>query len=58
MLTLEVNTPGRQQCIVAHVERNASRELLEHLQKTNDFRSGTTIDEIDYMDPFEIIINN
>ena len=58
MFTLEVNTPGRQQCIVAHVERNASRDLLESLKKTNDFRSETTIDEIDYMDPFEMIINN
>jgi hypothetical protein len=42
--TLEVNTPGREQCIVAHIERNASRIINSEI-----------VPEIDYLDPFEII---
>ncbi|GHS94395.1 hypothetical protein AGMMS50239_18130 [Bacteroidia bacterium] len=26
--TLEINTPSHEQCVTAHLERNASRELL------------------------------
>ncbi|MBP3557239.1 MAG: radical SAM peptide maturase, CXXX-repeat target family [Thermoguttaceae bacterium] len=47
--TLEVNTPSRQQCVCAHLERNASRELIEPLY-LQDFVS---IPEIDYLDPFD-----
>lgn len=55
--TYEVNTPGRQQCVISHVERNASRILLKSLKEDNNFRSDITIDKIDYLDPFEMIIN-
>lgn len=51
--TLEVNTPSREQCIVAHLERNASKELLNALKKQNSLFSEITMDEIDYLDPFE-----
>lgn len=55
-LTLEVNTPGIEQCIVAHIERNASKKLLEALQEANyGFITETTIPEITYLDPFENI---
>ncbi|MDO4574411.1 MAG: radical SAM peptide maturase, CXXX-repeat target family [Planctomycetia bacterium] len=47
--TLEVNTPSRQQCVMAHLERNASRDLIEPLFLTEE----VTIPEIDYLDPFE-----
>ena len=47
--TLEVNTPSRQQCVMAHLERNASRELLEPLFLTEE----VSIPEIDYLDPFD-----
>lgn len=47
--TLEVNTPSRQQCICAHLERNASRDLIEPLFLTDMVQ----IPEIDYLDPFE-----
>lgn len=53
--TLEVNTPGRMQCVVAHTERNASRRLLAEIRKIGEFMPGKEIAEIDYMDPFEKI---
>lgn len=51
--TLEVNTPSREQCIIAHLERNASRDLLNSIRKHGEFLHGTEISEIDYLDPFE-----
>lgn len=56
-LTYEVNTPGRQQCVIAHIERNASRNLLVRLQTEINLMSSKSIKEIDYLDPFEKIIN-
>lgn len=57
-LTLEVNTPSKQQCLMAHIERNASRKLLEEIRKVGEFMPNKNIPEIDYLDPFEKIINN
>lgn len=52
--TLEVNTPGHKQCVVAHLERNAGRKLQMALAKHSDiFASYKEIKEIDYFDPFE-----
>lgn len=51
--TLEVNTPLREQCVVAHLERNASRNLLLALQRSNGFMPQQTIPEINYLDPFD-----
>ncbi len=52
--TLEVNTPSHEQCVVAHLERNASKRLLEHLRSHGNFFAKTAdINEIDYLDPFE-----
>ncbi len=56
--TLEVNTPSREQCIMAHIERNASRKLLTLIRETGQFLPDKEIKEIDYMDPFELIIRN
>ena len=53
-MTLEVNTPSREQCTVAHIERNASRKLLLELQNYFPFLLEKCINEIDYIDPFEI----
>lgn len=55
-LTLEVNTPGRQQCITAHIERNASRDLLAKIRTAGRFLPDTEIPHIDYLDPFENLI--
>lgn len=53
--TLEVNTPSHEQCVVAHLERNASRKLLIEIRKHGKFMSGSEdIKEIDYLDPFDV----
>ncbi len=52
--TLEVNTPGRQQCIVAHTERNASRRLLAAIRSKASFMPEVDINQIDYIDPFDV----
>ena len=51
--TLEVNTPSHEQCVVAHLERNASRELLRGGRELGEFVPEREIKEIDYLDPFE-----
>lgn len=52
--TLEVNTPSYEQCVVAHLERNASRELLLNIRKYGTFLpEQEEIKEIDYLDPFD-----
>lgn len=53
--TLEVNTPSHQQCVMSHIERNASRRLLQSIREEGEFLPETEIKEIDYLDPFEII---
>lgn len=55
-LTSEVNTPSKQQCVMAHIERNASRQLLDALRKAvPGFMAETIIREIKYLDPFDNI---
>ena len=51
--TLEVNTPSHEQCVMAHLERNASRNLLLDLQLLGAWKDKS-IAAIDYLDPFEI----
>lgn len=53
--TLEVNTPGHEQCVIAHIERNASRKLLEKIREIGEFMPEKEIPEIDYLDPFDKI---
>lgn len=54
LTTLEVNTPSHEQCVVAHLERNASRELLAAIRRHDTFLPNKEeIKEIDYLDPFE-----
>ena len=53
--TCEVNTPSHEQCVVAHLERNASRFLLNNIRRHGSFLpEKEEIKEIDYLDPFEI----
>jgi CXXX repeat peptide maturase len=54
--TLEVNTPSHEQCVVAHLERNMSENLLKELQ-TVDYFPDKEIPAIDYLDPFDTIKN-
>ena len=51
--TNEVNTPSHEQCVVAHLERNASRDLLLNIRKYGAFLPDKEITEIDYLDPFD-----
>lgn len=52
--TLEVNTPSHEQCVFAHLERNASRILLYNIRKYGTFLpKHENINEIDYLDPFD-----
>ncbi len=52
--TLEVNTPSHEQCVLAHLERNASRVLLNSLRSQGTFLPDQEeIKEIDYLDPFD-----
>ena len=57
-LTLEVNTPSHEQCVMAHLERKASRQLLTNIREQGTFLpQNPDIPELDYLDPFDIIIN-
>ena len=51
--TWDINTPSHEQCVVSHLERNASKRLLEQLQSIGLF-SDKSITEITYLDPFDV----
>lgn len=54
-MTLEVNTPSHEQCVLSHLERNASRDLLYRIKdKVRFLPDGVEIPEIAYLDPFDI----
>lgn len=52
-LTWDNNTPSHQQCVLAHLERNASRDLQQQLI-AEGFNAGEEIKQIDYLDPFDV----
>ena len=52
-MTWDNNTPSRQQCVMAHIERNASKDLSNKL-KDAGFVLENEIKEINYLDPFDI----
>lgn len=53
--TLEINTPSHEQCVIAHIERNASKKLSDTLRKLPEFNSLNEIKTIDYLDPFDLL---
>ena len=53
-MTYEVNTPSHEQCMMAHLERNASRDLLMAIRKHGTFLPEVDIKEISYLDPFDV----
>ena len=53
-LTWDLNTPSHQQCVMAHLERNATRNLLNGIRKIREFMPNIDIKEINYLDPFEV----
>jgi len=52
-LTWDNNTPSHQQCVLAHLERNAARDLQKQLI-TAGITTGEEIKEITYLDPFDV----
>ena len=55
-MTGELNTPSKEQCMAAHIERNCSRGLLYKLREYDcGFMPDKEINEIDYLDPLELI---
>ncbi len=53
-LTHEVNTPGWQQCVMAHLEREVGREALARIRRNRpDFCPQIHIPEINYLDPLD-----
>lgn len=51
-MTLEVNTPSHQQCVISHIERNSSRQLARQFDEHQIKSSGMNIiPEIEYLDP-------
>lgn len=50
--TNEFNTPGKEQCIIAHLERNASRKLYPLIRNFISVQHKIEIPKIDYLDPF------
>ena len=52
-LTWDNNTPSHQQCVIAHLERNAARDLQQQLIKEG-FVFENEIEQIDYLDPFDV----
>lgn len=53
--TLDINTPSHQQCVISHIERNASKDLLQRFKANGiQLSRAQNIDEIDYLDPFII----
>lgn len=53
-LTWDNNTPSHQQCVMAHIERNLSRELLNEIRTAGEFIPEINIPEITYLDPFDV----
>ena len=55
-LTMDANTPSHQQCVVAHLERNASRELQMKLYEAGiRLTDSYPIEEMTELDPFNIV---
>ena len=55
--TYDKTTPSHEQCVLAHLERNASRKVLESVRKDKEFYPEQDIKEINYLDPFDVRID-
>ncbi len=55
-LTNEFNTPSKNQCIIAHIERNKSMELQKLIREMKGIEFDNILVEIDYLDPLEKIL--
>lgn len=57
--TLEINTPSHEQCVTAHIERNASARLLASMKKEipGIDMPASDLTETNVLDPFDKIVN-
>ena len=53
-IAVEVNTPSHEQCVIAHLERNKSRQLLNDLHDGGIYENIKGIKEISYIDIFDV----
>ncbi|MBQ8192169.1 MAG: CXXX repeat peptide maturase [Bacteroidaceae bacterium] len=56
-MTYDITTPSHEQCVLAHLERNASRKVLEATRTEKVFYPEQDIKEINYLDPFDVRID-
>lgn len=55
-LTWDNNTPSHQQCLMSHIERNASKKLSNVIKEMGCFTGKMKeIRDIDYLDPIDIV---
>lgn len=52
--TLEVNIPSSEQCIMSHLERNASAYLLMRLRQLGDYFPNAKLEKTSCLDPFDL----
>lgn len=55
MTTLEINIPSKEQCLIAHTEREISRQMLNKLRSIKPFDKLPAIPSLSYQDPFDIV---
>ena len=55
LMTLEINVPSKEQCVLAHTEREASRQMLKSLRNIKPFDKLPAIRSLSYRDPFEVV---
>lgn len=56
-MTFDITTPSHEQCVLAHLERNTSRSVLESVREDKEFYPEQDIKEINYLDPFGVRID-
>lgn len=56
-MTYDITTPSHEQCVLAHIERNTSRNVLENVRKEKEFYPEQDLKEINYLDPFDVRID-
>lgn len=54
-MTLEVNTPSHNQCVISHHERNLSGMLLSDLQSDGYLLDVPVIPPLFYLDPIDLV---
>jgi len=56
--TGEINIPSKIQCVISHIERDATRKLQLRLQEENMAAFMEILPDVDYLDPIDKILMN